>query len=174
MQMRLNLETISVVTTQSSQEQIALQGQLISSLAGVDERIARLEEMLRAQADQIRENQFKQVGPLYNMSAVRRRASPARSKVATSSRQSEGFGVRVTPYTVACQPGCSCACHSQQKASSPGILNCVLGQLFVGYAGLPYLSPKCDNETCKKSRASKISIEYWFPWGFLSSTIVRM
>ena len=56
MQMRLNLETISVVTTQSSQEQIALQGQLMSSLAGVDERIARLEEMLRAQADQVREN----------------------------------------------------------------------------------------------------------------------
>ena len=60
MQMRLDLETISVVTTQSSQEQIALQGQLMNNLAGVDERIARVEEMLHAQADQVRENQLKQ------------------------------------------------------------------------------------------------------------------
>ncbi len=113
MQMRLSLESISVVTTQASQEQIALQGQLMSSLAGVDERIAHVEEMLRVQADQVRENQLKQVGPLYNMSAVRRRALMVRGKVPTSSTQSEGFGVRVIPQTVACRPGCSCACHSR-------------------------------------------------------------
>ena len=53
MQMRLNLKSISVVTTQSSQEQIALQGQLMSSLADVNECIAHVEEMLRAQADQV-------------------------------------------------------------------------------------------------------------------------
>lgn len=39
MQMRLDLETISVVTTQSLQEQIDLQGQFMNSLAGANERI---------------------------------------------------------------------------------------------------------------------------------------
>jgi hypothetical protein len=27
---------------------------------------------------------------------------------------------------------------------------------------------------CAKSRAAKVSIEYWFPWGMLSSTILRL
>lgn len=54
------------------------------------------------------------------------------------------------------------------------MLNRVLGQLFIGYTGLPYLSPKCNDERCVKSGVRKISIEYWFPLGFLSSTIVRM
>ncbi|KAI9750457.1 MAG: hypothetical protein M4579_006462, partial [Chaenotheca gracillima] len=173
MQMRLDLESISVFTSQSSQEQIALQDQLASSLAGVDERIARVEEMLLAQAENVRESQLIQVGTSY-ASAARRRPSPVRPRVSTSSSQAEGFSVRVTPYTVACRPGCSCSCHSQQKTSSPGMLSRVLGQLFVGYSGVPYLSPKCDQETCGKSRASNISMEYWFPIWFLSSTIVQM
>jgi ankyrin repeat protein len=174
MELRLNLETVTMVTTQSSQDQMALQYQLRSGLTSVDERIARVEEMLRAQADQARESQLRQVGPLYNVSAVRRRVSPARREVSTSSTQSEGVGVRVAPYSVACRPGCTCACHSQQRASSPGTLSHVLGQLFIGYAGLPYFSPKCNIKTCRTSHASKISIEYWFPLGFVSSTILRM
>ena len=174
MQMRLNLETISLATNQSSEKQMALQGQLISSLTRVDERIARVEEMVHTQADQIRESQLKQVGPLYNIPAIHRRPSPSRRKSSTPSTQSEGFGVRVIPHAVACRHGCCCACHSQQKVSSPRIFDRVLGRLFIGYAGVPYLSPKCDNATCEKSRASKFSVEYWFPLGMFSSTIIRM
>lgn len=130
--------------------------------------------MLRDQADQVREPQLKQVGPSYNISAIRRPAFPVTKHISTSSTQSNAFGVQVTHHTLTCRPGCSCACHSLQKASSPGILNRILGQLFIGYAGLPYISPKCNNETCKKSGARKVSLEYWFPLGFLSSTILRM
>ena len=71
MQIRLEIATISSVTTQSSQEQTALKERFMSSLTGVDERIARVKEMLRAQADQVQGNQFRQVGSLYNMSTAR-------------------------------------------------------------------------------------------------------
>jgi ankyrin repeat protein len=165
---------MSTVTLQSSREQIALKDKFLSSLADVDERIARVEEMLQAQADQLQANQFKQVGSLYNVSAPRRRSSPSTNHNHTKSARSEGLGVRVTPYIVACRSGCPCACHLEQKASTPALLNRVLGQLFVGYAGLPVLSPKCNIEACQKSRASQISLEYWFPLAFFSSTIVRM
>jgi ankyrin repeat protein len=175
MQIRLDIETMSAVTSQSTQDHMALQNKFMSSLAGVDDRIARVEEMLRAQADQAHTNQFKQVGPLHNVSAdSRRRSSPSTKQYSTNCTRSEGLGVRVTPYTVACRSGCPCNCHLQQKSSSPALFNRVLGQLFVGYAGLPVLSPKCDNDACQKSRASQISMEYWFPLGFFSSTIVRM
>lgn len=174
MQIRLEIATISTVTTQSSQEQVALTEKFMSSLAGVDERIARVQEMLQTQADQLQVNQFKQVGSLYNVSAAPRRLSRSSNSVPTESARSEGVYVRATPYMVACRHGCPCTCHLQQRATTPTVLNRVLGQLFVGYAGLPALSPKCSVEGCQKSRASQISLEYWFPWGFFSSTIVRM
>ncbi|KAI9766862.1 MAG: hypothetical protein M1839_004749 [Geoglossum umbratile] len=99
----LDIEAISAVSLQSSQDQKALQNEFMSSLAGVDERIARVEEMLRTQADQLQANQIKQVGPLYNVSAApRRRPSPSRYHISTKSTRSEGLGVRVTPYAVAC------------------------------------------------------------------------
>ncbi|KAK7521455.1 ankyrin repeat-containing domain protein [Phyllosticta citriasiana] len=173
MQMRLNLAALSVMTTRSTQEHIASQCQVMSSLSNVDERISRVEKMLLAQAGQVRESQRTQFGSSYNMS-VRRRASPARGRVQNDFTQSEGVGIRVTPCTVACRPGCPCACHAAQKASSPRMLNRIFGQLFLGYAGLPYLSAKYSEETCGKNRGSKLSVEYWFPMGYISSTIVRM
>ena len=74
MQMRLDLETISVAANQSSEIQMALQGQLMNSITGVDERIARVKDMLHTQANQIRESHLKQVGPSYNMSTIHRRS----------------------------------------------------------------------------------------------------
>src|SRR5947207_15029776 len=101
MHIRLDVETISTAALQSSREQIALKDKFVSSLAGVDQRLARVEEMLRVQADQLQADQFKQVGPLYSMpTARRRRAPPSANYNSTKSPRSEGLGVRVTPYTV--------------------------------------------------------------------------
>ncbi|KAK7529920.1 ankyrin repeat-containing domain protein [Phyllosticta citribraziliensis] len=173
MQMRLNLAALSVTTTRSTQEQIASQCQVMSSLSTVDDRISRVEKMLLAQADQVRESQRTQFGSSYNMS-VQRRVSPARGRVQNEFAQSGGVGIRVTPCTVACRPGCACACHAAQKVTSPRVLNRIFGHLFLGYTDIPYLSPKCSEGTCGKNRGSKLSVEYWFPMGYISSTIVRM
>ena len=175
MRIRLDIETISTVTLQSSQDQIAQQEKFVSSLAGVDERVSRVEAMLQAQAYQLLANQSKQVGSSYNVSATPPRRSPPLAKnISTTSVRSEGLGVRVTPYVIVCRSGCACTCHLQQKFSSSALLNRVFGQLFVGYAGLPLISPKCNTQTCQESRASQINLEYWFPLGFFSSTIIRM
>ena len=173
-QLRLELESISVVAAQSSQEQLVLHNNLLSNLTGIDDRIARVEDMLRHQAEQVRETQLTQFGPLVSRSSPRRPSPAARRRMPLSTQHSDGFSVRVAPFATTCRAGCACVCHSQQKAASPKALNRILGQLFVGYTGLPYLSPKCDNDVCAKSRASKVSVEYWFPWGAFSSTIVRL
>lgn len=175
LQIRLELANISAVTTQSSEDQAGMKDKFITSIAGVDERIARVEEMLRNQADQLQENQFKQVGSLYNMRGGPRKRTFRSSKLAPmQSARSDGLGVCVTPYVIACRSGCPCACHSQQNITTPAVLSRVIGQLFVGYAGLPAFNRKCNTGGCLKSRASQISVEYWFPWGIFSSTIVRM
>jgi hypothetical protein len=174
MRLRLELETISIIAAKSSQEQLALHNSLLGNLTGIDDRIARVEDMLRHQADHIRENQANQFGPLVNRPVLRGASALPRKPPAPRTRRSDGFSVRATPFSATCRTGCACACHSQQRTASPRLLNRVLGQLFVGYTGLPYLSPKCDNQVCAKSRAAKVSIEYWFPWGVLSSTILRV
>lgn len=174
MKIRLDIEAISTVAIESSHQQLALQNNFLRGLAAVDERIARVEEMLQAQANQVQASQLNQVGSTYDMSTTRKERLPSYTKKYTPPAQSEGMGVRVTPFLVTCRSGCPCACHLQQKSSSPALLNRVLGRLFVGYSGLPLFSPKCSISTCSKSRASQVNLEYWFPLGFLSSAIVRL
>ncbi|KAH8432453.1 uncharacterized protein LDX57_010089 [Aspergillus melleus] len=175
MKIRLDIEAISTVALESSHQQVALKDCFLRGLAAVDERIARVEEMLQSQASQVQASQLKQVGSTYDMSTGRKeRPSPYTKEVYTTPTQPEAVGVRVTPFVVTCRSGCPCACHLQQKSSSPALLNRVLGRLFVGYAGLPLFSPKCSVTTCRKSRASQVNMEYWFPLGFLSSAIVRL
>ncbi|EGD90805.1 hypothetical protein H112_01386 [Trichophyton rubrum D6] len=171
--MRLQLEAISIITRESSQENIALQGQLISSLSHVDERVARVEELLRSQAQKVKEEQFTQVGPLYNIIAARRHSPHPRKAPIPRDGGLSTYSGPATPYRVRCAPACTCACHTQLRRASLGLFERVLGQLFIGCSGIPYLSPSCDADTCTKYRASKISMEYWFPMGH-NSTILRM
>ncbi|KAJ6190496.1 hypothetical protein N7519_000517 [Penicillium mononematosum] len=172
---RLDIEAISAVTFESSQQQIALESNFLNGLAAVDQRIARVEEMLLTQSHQVQESQFTQVGSSYHMSTPRTQLpSSSEKNVALATPTSEGIGIRVAPFSVTCRSGCPCSCHSHQKATSPTLVNRVFGQLFVGYAGLPYFSPKCNTHACSKSRARQVSLEYWFPFTSLSSAIVRL
>ncbi|KMU79137.1 hypothetical protein CISG_07501 [Coccidioides immitis RMSCC 3703] len=170
-----SIQAISAFTLQSSQEQVAMKDKFIDTLTTVDERITRVEQMLQTQTHQLQATQFQQVGALYNVRRTNRRQSRSRPNNPTvTTPNSEGLAVRVSPYVVSCRSDCRCSCHKQQKSSTPALLNRVFGQLFIGYAGLPFVSPKCDIESCRKSQASQVSLEYWFPLGFFSSTIVRM
>lgn len=140
----------------------------------VDDRVASIEKLLRHQTDRILETQYDQVGSLYGVLADSRRGASRPKAQRENNNMQSTIGVRVM-HASRCRPGCPCACHSHHKASSPSILNRVLGQLFMSYTGIPYLTPKCDDDTCRKSRtASKLSMEYWFPFGLVSSTILRM
>ena len=50
MRIRLEVQQISAVTTYSSQKQITLNEKYVTTLAGIDERISRVEEMLIKQS----------------------------------------------------------------------------------------------------------------------------
>jgi hypothetical protein len=88
--------------------------------------------------------------------------------------KTEGVAIQVAQYASACQPTCVCSCHARVKAPAPAFINRVLGQLFVGAAGVPLLSQKCDSQACKSSKAPRVSVEYWFPLGVFWSQIVRL
>jgi hypothetical protein len=196
LRIRLDLQNLSAITSemtsQTAEEHDGLRSDVINSLALhqdgvqtsvhqvyelVDQRIAKVEEMLRAQADQVQTGQSSQFGPLYRAPPMDRRRSSREAIVKMQSLQparSEGVRVRLSQSTSTCRPGCRCVCHASRKSATPALVDRVLGKLFIGYAGLPLLSAKCDNEECQKSQVPQISLEYWFPLGFFWSQIVRL
>ena len=154
--------------------------QLTDSLADiyrqVDARIGKVEDLLALQSDQIRTSQFDQFGDSYGQQSAHFEKPSKIPRRETQHRVVESpsdVGLRVSQYAN-CRPGCPCACHSHAKRSSPALIDRVCGQLFVGYTGLPFMNAKCDSDTCLKSQTSQVSVEYWFPLGFLWSQIVRV
>lgn len=187
---RVDLEEISAASSSSARIQANMEENLQTSLVRhrddlaeslthisqqVDQRIGNVEELLKVQTAQMQASQFIQLGTSYG-----RRPSYSRPAIVSRQRtqhekvnSSEDIGMRVTRYA-ACARGCPCRCHIQTRSSTPGMVDRVFGQMFVGYAGLPLISAKCDTDTCEKHQAAHISVEYWFPIGFVWSKILRL
>jgi len=190
MRIRVDLETLSTVSSNSAQIQISMQENLQSSLVRqrhdlteflthlyqqVDKRLGNVEESLKIQADQMQASQLNQMGNLYGpRPSYSRPLPPARKRTQhQESKSSEDVGVRVTQHGT-CRQRCPCRCHVQTRSSTPGLVDRVFGQMFVGYAGLPLVNAKCDTDSCEKNQAAHVSVEYWFPLGFVWSKILRL
>lgn len=50
-----------------------------------------------------------------------------------------------------CRNWCPCACHAKRKLKMtvPGIMESLLGKMFVGYAGFPVINKLCDFRGCR-------------------------
>lgn len=177
MRLRLEVQEITAISTQSSvqstQEHLALSEVFLTTMAGVDERVARVEEMLRKQSQLLQRRRLSQIGTSYDAPSRSRSPSPARKEDGgtTPALPQDSIGIRVRPYIASCRTGCPCSCHAQQRSSTPGILNSILGRLFIGYSGFPALSPKCDSSGCLGARGKQVSMEYWFPMSVWSSFV---
>ncbi|KAL8816264.1 MAG: hypothetical protein Q9223_004697 [Gallowayella weberi] len=189
MRIRLDLKAITAGRTQPTQHQAALTDFLQTDLVRhhdrideslnmvyerIDQRIGAVEKMLEAQSAQLEASQYNQLGNFYG---PRHSRAPKRL-VRRGTQHPENSGgadisFRVNQYKY-CRAGCSCQCHLEKKSSTPGLVDRVLGQVFVGYTGLPGISEKCNVDTCEKSQSPVMSFEYWFPLGFMWSQIVRL
>ena len=108
---------------------------------------------------------------------IRRQAQTRSSNpepCANNTPKIDGVAINVSQFTSACPKTCVCSCHMQTKALVPAFLNCVLGQLFAGTAGVPVISTKCSYHACKSTLVPRSSVEYWFPLGVFWSQIVRL
>lgn len=188
---RLDLQTISTVTSRSAQDQSAMQqeletslvrhqGSLESSLAmvyqRVDQRIGSVERLLKDQSAQLQVDQSNQMGPFYRHRSPSPRAGhrrPGPAARAPKAVDPQAVGVRVSQYA-ACRPGCLCACHRPSRTATPGLLDRVVGRMFMSYAGLPLQGPECDTELCEKAQSLAFSFEYWFPMSFVWSQILQL
>ena len=79
----------------------------------------------------------------------------------------------LTSHRVPCRSWCPCACHAKRKLklTAPGMMENMLGKMFVGYSGLPVLNRSCDFIGCRDRQNATATMEYWFPWWFVSMNL---
>ena len=185
----VDLETVTNLNVAATQDQASREESLQKNLVlyqndltkvltqmyqQVDQRIGSVENLLRLQSTQMEASQMNQLGNSYGSMPT------YPSPVAPVRRQTQHQGSSI-PQDVAirvrsvgqCRPACVCRCHVQSRSSTPGFLDRVLGQLFLGYSGLPLTNASCDSAFCDKNQDAQVSVEYWFPLGFMWSTIFR-
>jgi len=76
-----------------------------------------------------------------------------------------------TPQLKVCNQWCSCICHSPQRIRSPHFLDPFCGVFFLGYTGMPVLTPACNYSTCWRRSARIAFITYHFPNWLLGRVI---
>jgi ankyrin repeat protein len=79
----------------------------------------------------------------------------------------------VTSHRLPCRRWCPCACHTKRKLklTAPGIMEGVLGKMFIGYSGLPLPKEPCDFRGCQDRQHATATVEYWFPSWFVSMNL---
>ena len=70
-----------------------------------------------------------------------------------------------------CDVWCKCKCHTYVRTSTSDKLQSVMGELFIGYAGLPALTPACTENNCQRSSEGFLQINYYFPWWFFAKIL---
>lgn len=195
MRVQLDLQNVSIITTQASEKSSAFQDRmsqgfvehrnvLVQSLeqsrTQVDDRLNRLEQLLLEQKAMMQACSYPPTFGDFSQTLRQRRkqlygpSSEAkdRESVGQAGGHVSGICVQTLQYKGAmCRPGCPCACHFRHEVQSPGSVGRFLGQLFVGYAGLPLVSRRCTTEACRRQQAPHVSIQYWFPLWFLAQTV---
>ena len=189
MRIRVNVEAVLTASSESAQEQSTMAKKIQQSITNnhekltesitdgyqrIEQRICLVEDLLKVQSMQLEASQLKLIGSSYGAPYKQKPRKPLRRETQHSqSTSTEGVGVSVNQYN-ACQTGCPCECHIGLRSATPRMVDRVLGRIFIGYTGLPGVSHKCNIESCVKAQSPQMSLEYWFPLGFLWSQIVRL
>ena len=198
LRIRVDIRQISNITaqvnSQTAQEHALLRKEILGGLAShreglvdhinglyrqLNERMAKVEGVLEAPPNEARQSPSRSMMVFQKGRPTGRDWTHQCSQKLPATKDfknphSEGLRIRLRRRISNCPVGCNCICHVARKASTPAIVDRIIGQLFVGYAGMPFLTAKCDAEGCRKSQSPWISLEYRFPLGYFWSQIFRL
>ena len=88
-----------------------------------------------------------------------------------AGKRSEYSHIRVEASVLSlqqCDRFCLCQCHKVTNLATPNPLGKLIGRLFIGYIGLPFLSHRtCSRITCRRGKSQmRLRIAYLFPLWF--------
>jgi ankyrin repeat protein len=168
-QIILELQKVTVLTTKSEQANESISQGLAANHLALSTRIDQQHQLLSDRIDAMGKSFLAQhlSGPEMEMPRLDSASSLAVTGVNTQT-------VRVvTSHRLPCRSWCPCACHkkSKMKLTAPGLMEGVLGRMFVGYSGLPLLKQPCDFRGCRDRQHPTATVEYWFPSWFVSMNL---
>ncbi|KAK6500916.1 hypothetical protein TWF506_003675 [Arthrobotrys conoides] len=70
-----------------------------------------------------------------------------------------------------CNPLCKCVCHRRRNIQTPSILSKLIGNIFVGYNGIPSISPSCTIRNCNRAKGGNMRLQYAFPKWLLTKML---
>ena len=79
--------------------------------------------------------------------------------------------VRLSVAYEQCISSCTCICHRRGVHRTPQRLQGFLGSLFLGYSGIPIVTPACDGPNCTTRARSTLMAMYVFPAWLLARII---
>ena len=148
------------------------------SLAAQNQRFDERERRMLASNTQFFETQRKIEIKLdtFQAAAVLKTAqgltiAPRQSSPAADSRSAHSVMVAASFVPWRCSDHCTCVCHRRYTKRSPQFLNRVFGLLFLGYAGLPIMTPSCDSKECIQRASSVTMVSYRFPLWLLTRVV---
>ena len=198
MRIRVDIESFYTSTASSFQDSASAQAEIERKLEHnridvhdaidaiyqrVDKRISNVEDLLRESQSRFQDRDQDKIQMASSIDTsqlllLRSRQAPRPSLALRRKSNNSHLGGEVACLRARrsrpCTVECTCRCHGQTAHMIPKFADRVLGQLFVGYAGLPALSKRCNVESCEKSKSSQMTIEYWFPLSFIWSQIFRL
>ena len=100
-------------------------------------------------------------------------SEPAVMEINSQQELSSLINIRTKAISlrVSCSSWCSCVCHAKRSLRFSRRLRNIIGVLFVGYSGLPVITPPCNEKKCRQRSAPTIEITYYFPTWFLSRAL---
>ena len=73
-----------------------------------------------------------------------------------------------------CENWCRCSCHKRTRLRTPRLLSSLMGSLFVGYSGLPLVSPTCDQSLYRRRSTKSVLLTYYLPWWFFVQRVAML
>ena len=165
------VEGIFLITREMNESQYKHQRLSAQALTRLDELSNRTSEQLQHLQEQIADSAryLQSTRPIGHSD----REGPS-EHTDTESTSATTIGIRLTQVpTNLCVECCSCVCHKPGRLVID-FLGPFIGSLFVGYTGLPNITPPCNEYTCKKNRhraTFSARLTYFFPSWFLTRMI---
>lgn len=163
----LELQKVSVLTTKSGQANEFTHQGLTDNYLGMSIRMDQQHQVLRDRIDAL--------GKLFLAQHLGDAEIPSSDQISSLSETgANAQTVRVvTSLHDPCRSWCPCACHTKRKLklAAPGLMEGLLGRMFIGYSGLPLSKEPCDFRGCQDRQHATATVEYWFPSWFVSMNL---
>ena len=97
------------------------------------------------------------------MTACALPTSPIQSTSPSSSHTIRTACVPSSSFRWRYSRSCVCVCHTSSSVKLPSFLKQFLGALFIGYSGIPRITPPCDVKACVERSSLSVTATYLFP-----------